>query len=712
MTTKNIVTDYGAVGDATQVFIPITASGTAVSAPSAGSAVWVPGDATKKISIGHAGGAGGGGGIAYTGTIQTVAGDGKSITVSPSITFAITAETVIIAWATTDNTTAFTTFRDAFQGASVTLTIPAGVYLITSGNVNLFSGITNLTVNGVGGATITGGTFGIGAGADFVADTVHSARTVTANAGDTTITLVTAAQASRFTVNQWCCMTGLDLQGTGQPPNFRFFEFVLPTQINGGVITLASPLKYTYLSSWPHYSDSPIDLGGPATLYALDAAWDFTAVFNNLTIAYNANLNAHGRSLTFNNCTFAGTGPFPSVNHDWTLNNCVWTNNFSMEVDKEVEVLVVNGGTIGSGSSLIVQSSSVNLMTVNNIAVGTVYCGTNSVFTGCTIGNLVLGPSTYGVSQSIVVTGCSVATLGYASYIDSGNVSNTGSLGANGVTMNNGVMRFSLASYRSGQAVLWAVPGAIIFWDDNLNGWYQPSFRVAAVAQDAATTDVLVSLAAVPPTNAAGGFPSIPNTATGYWVRPHPMQSCTFRNCTGAEVQMASLNNAPGGAPFGSYQTLTYTTAMGATPQPAYAVIGNLKSLGISVPRAYAGAGSLSFNVGPSWPVLNATNNSTLTSSDVGTIFYTAAVNAKASGLRTVTLSGVTGSQSGDSGLTVPDSSQTWFTGANAGAGPGFSADVSGIDPNVSVTVTWQTDQYFPTSQSATTLGLRLRLHG
>ena len=707
MTTKNIVTDYGAVADATQVFIPITASGTAVSAPSAGSAVWVPGDVTKMISIGHAGGDGPGGGTFYNGTIQTVAGDGKSITVTPAVSFAITAETVVSAWATTNNATAFTNFRDAFQGATVTLTIPAGVYLIVNGNLPLFSGITNLTVNGTG-ATLTGGIFDIGSAANFQTGSTHSARTITANAGDPTITLATASEASRFAVGRWCCMTGIDLQGSGAPPSFAIFEFVLPTNITGAVITLTTPLKYTYLSTWPHYSSVGMDYGGPATLYDLDAKWDYTAVFNNLTIAYNDELNASGRSLTFNNCTsISDFGPFPSVNHDWTLNSCTFGTNVGMEVDKEIDNLTINGGTFGSA---VVQTASVNLMTFNNVTLGTMWCGTNTVLDGCTISVLVLGPTNFGVSQSLIATNCSIASISYGSYTDTGSVGGTGSLNTNGVTMNNGVMRFNLSTYFSGLPVRWAVPGSIIFWQDATNGWAEPSFRVAAVTQDPVTNDVLLALANVPPTNLTGGFPLLPSNATGYWVRPHPMKSCTFRNCTGAEVQVASLNSAPAGAPFGSYQTLTYTSTMGATHQPHYAVFGNLTSLSVNVAHAYAGAGALSFSVGPSWPVLNVTNNSTVPGGSAGTIFYDAVVNAKSSGLRTITLAGVTGSQAGDTGLTVTSSQQTWFTGTNAGLGPFFSTDVSTSDPNVSVTVTWQTDQYFPTSQSATPLGLRMRL--
>lgn len=710
MTTVNIVTDYLAVADATQVFIPITASGTTVSAPSAGSAVWAPGDVTKMISIGHAGGDGPGGGSFYNGTIQTVAGDGKSITVTPAVSFAITAETVVTAWAATNNATAFTNFKNDFQGMTVTLTIPAGVYLIVAGNLPLFSGITNLTVNGTG-ATLTGGIFDIGSAANFQTGSTHSARTVTANAGDPTITLVTASEASRFAVGRWCCMAGIDLQGSGAPPSFQVFEFVLPTNITGAVVTLTTPLKYTYLSTWPHYSSLGLDYGGPATLYDLDSKWDYTVVFNGLTIAYNDELNASGRSLTFNTCSFVSKfGPFPSVNQSWIVNSCTFSAGVNMEVDKIIDVFTMNTVDLGGGT-LTIQTASCNLMTLNNVSLGSMWCTTNNVLNNCTISTvLTLGPVNYGVSQSLIVTNCSIASIGYASYTDTGSVSNSGSLNTNGVTMNNGVMRFNLSTYFSGLPVRWAVPGSIIFWQDATNGWAEPSFRVAAVTQDPVTNDVLLALANVPPTNLTGGFPLLPSNATGYLVRPHPMKSCTFRNCTGAEVQVASLNNAPAGAPFGSYQTLTYTSTMGATHQPSYAVFGNLTSLSVNVNRAYAGAGALSFSVGPSWPVLNVTNNSTVPGGSAGTIFYDAVVNAKSSGLRTITLAGVTGSQAGDTGLTVTSSQQTWFTGPNAGLGPFFSADVSGTDPNVSVTVTWQTDQYFPTSQSATSLGLRMRL--
>ena len=450
-----------------------------------------------------------------------------------------------------------------------------------------------------------------------------------------------------------------------------------------------------------------MDYGGPATLYDMETNWNYTAAFNNLTLAYNNQLNSAGRNVTFNSCNIVSNfGPFPTMTQSWVMNDCTFSPGINMEVDKIIDVFTMNNCDFGGGTATV-QTASCNLMTFNNVSLGTTWTTTNTVLNTCTISSLVLGPVTYGVAQSLTATNCSIAAISYGSYTDSGAVNNSGSLGTNGVTMNNGVMRFDLATYFSSLPIRWAVPGSIIFWQDNVNGWAEPSFRIAAVTQDPLTTDVLVSLANVPPTNLTGGFPKIPSNATGLLVRPHPMKSCTFRSCTGAEPMLASLNVAPAGAPFGSYQTFTYTSgAAKGDHQGKYPLFGNLVSLVIAVTHAYSG--SLTFSVAPSWPILDSVNNSTVPGGNAGTIFYDAVVNAHTAGTRTITLAGVTGTQSGDSGLAVPDSVQTWFTGPNAGQGPFFSSDVSGTDPNVSVTVTWITDQYFPTKVIGP---LRLSLH-
>ena len=104
-------------------------------------------------------------------------------------------------------------------------------------------------------------------------DFAHSVRLVTANQGDTSITVNPSAATqpvgggacttianctALFTVGKGAfAMCGIDNQtGTGfSPSNCGIYEFVIPTSINSttGVITLQEPLKYTYKSTWPSF---------------------------------------------------------------------------------------------------------------------------------------------------------------------------------------------------------------------------------------------------------------------------------------------------------------------------------------------------------------------------------------------------------------------------------------------------------------------------
>jgi hypothetical protein len=113
---------------------------------------------------------------------------------------------------------------------------------------------------------------------------------------------------------------------------------------------------------------------------------------------------------------------------------------------------------------------------------------------------------------------------------------------------------------------------------------------------------------------------------------------------------------------------------------------GNISSVSFNVTKAYSNAGALSFNA------LSLFNNAPVILSDYSQIAYGPIINAKVSGNRVITLPGVTGTQSGDSALSVPDASVSWFTGILTGA---MSKDISGESQAgwPSITVTIQTDQ-------------------
>ena len=224
---------------------------------------------------------------------------------------------------------AFAAFNAAMQGATapVVLTIPRGATCCLNNNFYApfypFSGISNLTVNG-SGATITDtcngttGAYHLGS-PGMPQNTSASALVQSVSAGASCVTLLTAANSSRFTIGNWGIMTAVDLQGYGFPPNPGIFEYVKIASINSGtgIICFNAPLANTYLSTYPSYAvgtNFTISMGGPATLYALPASWNETEVFNGLTLSDTGQIYSASYSITYNNVTVTNSaGIIPSM---------------------------------------------------------------------------------------------------------------------------------------------------------------------------------------------------------------------------------------------------------------------------------------------------------------------------------------------------------------------------------------------------------------
>lgn len=684
----NIVNDYGAVADGQWALATVTLSLSTPNTLSSTTAIWIPArDAASFISVPKAGS---GGGKLNT-KITAVAADGKSVTLADPGVTAVTASPSLVTWGVTDNRGAFDTFTAANPGATVTLVIPAGTYYVSYGNP-MFDGIANLTVNGTG-AILACGIFQFGSQNQFQ-DHNHSARTQSVKAGSSSITLKTLADTSLFTVGRYALMTGLSMQSGGFPSNQFFFEYVLITAIDAGtgIVTFSAPLKSYYLSTWPTFPSGlgEVDLGGPATLYALPASWNCQFVYNGLTIAQDAQYGSAGRSISWNNCTFIGvvtetvSGPFPTVCQSFTMTNCTATN-CTMEMDKLIETVTFDNTTIGCIAN---QSSSVNNTIVKNGSVVGLFLGTNKKMTvdGSTVNQFVPGPLFFGRSDELIFRNAVINQLDMGGLLDKGGSGDPGLNNVVGASMNGGVITMP----KSYGIPPWGVPDTWCFWSDP-NGWCGNMFRVNAVWDDAVNIYIQ--------TSTSGSWPTPPNNATNIWIRVHPTIKFTCTGSSGTDTQIAGLNQHPPGNPLFSFQQHTYTSGSAkAASQPTYNVLGNLDTLTVDVTHAYA-SGALTFTPGHSWPIINSKNNPGVT------IFYDAVVNAAIQAKRTIRLSGVTGSQSLDTGLAVPDSVKTIFTGPCAGVGAQFSSDVSGTDPLVSVTVTFQA---ISIPQSVTPLQLRL----
>jgi hypothetical protein len=704
MTTKNIKTDYGAVGDGQIATAVLTVSGTTLTSTTA---LWANSDVGKLIAIEKAGA----GGVAAFMTTISGFTNAQVITLTDTPTSAFTSQTRQVEWGTDDNT-AFTNFHNDFQGASgVFLTIPPGRYCFCGAttvnggpsNSNLFSiGVTELTVTGdvTTPPTLTdmlgagNGLFMGPAGAAFTdtGDGSTGAKTQTSNIGDTTLTLITHTDISLFTANTWAVMTGFDIQGFGFPANLQFFEFVFITAVHNGAggvdpstVTLQSGLKNRYSSAWPLFFGQP---AGPAKLFQMHQNWAATHTYNNLVVVSTPTLtNLIGQNVNVNNVTCPVFGLNPTQTQNATFTNYS-VPNIAWELDKIIENITLNNCTLHQLSGA--NSSSPNVLTMNSttISAGPNIGAKTIIANGCTLsGGLHIGPGSYGVATgSATFTSCVIDSLDTF-----GGVAETDLAGTGAYTMSGGVIS-RVKSAGTGAPPQWAVPGGWCYF-----GGYRAAssaFQVLDVTDDG--TNIHIQ------TNLAGGFPA--QFTNGGSSTPIKAQTCpstkfSFVGCTGSDVAVGLSGSVPAKRPYCSYWNFTYQGVAWKSTQAIIPLWGKVVSIVINVSTAFTGTGALSMNFGPPF-VLDSTNH---------VVQWTGfAVDLKTAGTRTITPSGVTGTAGLDSGLTLPDAT-TWMVGDQFQ--PTLSADISGQSVGLYpvVTITIITDQGIPLP-SASVNRLRFRL--
>jgi len=376
----------------------------------------------------------------------------------------------------------------------------------------------------------TGNGFFLG-GVGQINDNVHSARIQTVSAGSSAVTLVTAGQNTRFTVGQWVLITGLDLQGFGNPTNPHFFEYALVTAINGssGAISLSAPLNNSYKSTWPAYTSgdgSNVDQGGPATIYALDPTWDTEVYIDGFTIDQASQTTANGRKVTFHNCTFTTTAGIPSQNLSWSLINS--TETTTVEMDKLVGTVAAYNSSF---TGIDFQSSSIDLFTMYGGSISGRLHGTPksmrmvnvAVAPGADFwpGAIAYGVTTLPITLEGVALPTSTARGGYKT--DTTTLTGA-SITAGTITIPN------VPSVNNPPA--WAVPNTpIMFAGSNPLGT-QTWFTVTDVTQSGSSVVITTSL--------GGGVNAFP--AQYIWTHPAPNITCS--GCTGPGASVLSPNNA------------------------------------------------------------------------------------------------------------------------------------------------------------------------
>lgn len=419
-----------------------------------------------------------------------------------------------------DGVSSDSTAYDAFRSASVAAN-PAPAYLyipppcklkFASSNgfiwdgVAAHAGIQRLTVWAYGVTAVAPVSLQTGG---FWQDNVHSARIQTAIPGDATVTLVTASDALRFSVGDWICVDALELQTSGFPPNFAFFEYRLITAITGTttkVFTLSSPLTKTYKSTWPLIdagSGSTTDLAGPATIHVMQPSWNANTTIYGLTVPASAGgVNSSGRDIVHYDVVFNGTGNAPTTAIDiWYFGSSLGPQ---VETDKEVSNL---NFVRSSAQQIFVQSSSVDNLLLDTV---TLWGALNGTALNTTIRNSVLspvafiGPTDFGHGNTLTIDGTTIPVSG------------------GGLTTSPAVIRVdpSIFAYSSGVFSIpvasaasvwqWAVPGQKYFFAklDNTQCSTPTTFTITDLAVVSTTLNITTDLVGALPTPCSGGAAS------------------------------------------------------------------------------------------------------------------------------------------------------------------------------------------------------------
>lgn len=327
----------------------------------------------------------------------------QDLTINSNAGTVLTSQSKAVTYGS-DDAPAFNAFNNwarANQGSNnqVVLTVPNGsVCWFGTGAFNYVNtinawaaGINNLIVEGTGATldSVNGAGFTLGAPGICTSGITDangcSARIQTVSAGASTITLtadsLAAGYMSRFPLDQWIMIGGLDIQGLfqsafGDPPNNNYFEWrqVVGRNVGTGAITLDRPLSNSYQSDWSLYSSGSAgqqDQGGPATIWAVgnsgvggtQNAWNTTQEFRGMTFTTDGQIYGRGRNITYRNVTFGNSqGAIPSQNESWSAINTSYPLQI-MEVDKLIGTLLMDGVTI---PQIVFQSSSTNLFIMRN----------------------------------------------------------------------------------------------------------------------------------------------------------------------------------------------------------------------------------------------------------------------------------------------------------------------------------------------------------
>jgi hypothetical protein len=546
------------------------------------------------------------------------------------------------------------------QTQTIRVNLPPRNYVLDTQSARCFTqGIKRLVVDGRGASL----SFVRPGGKGWPTDNLHSARIASVSAGSKTVKLLSRSDNSKFTVGGCVALAAFDMMGWGYPQNPWYFEYLKVAAINpsSGIITLDAELNNDYLSTYPLHNGgsrkSP-DMGGPATIFAMDPSWDTEVIFRGVTFS-QATQDIYGcaRSVQYIDCKFRNRSPAPSQGKHWKAIGC--DLGPSVEVDKDLELLELDDVTCISGNGLMLfQSASTERAEIKNSRIRKLN-GTarHMIIKNTSIQKLIIGAIAYGNTLSLLMENCQVSQV-------TGGTTQRISFLPSAVV--NGTFTAPLKP-----ALNCFVPGGKMFFT---GAGGAVNFGTPFICTNVRLDGNNVYFDTTLPRNF-----SVPVDEKGkIWVTPHPCPNVTVRDCHGCP-DIVNLSLAPAGKPLFESARLMLTGNFATISR--IIVWGALVKLRVNVIRAYTGAlATLNLNVlGQFGAGIVGVDGFTLSQWDP-------IINLKIAGERIITPGAFTGNQTGDSNLSI---GAIWLYN---GFSPRLSADISGDTedkwPTVEIEVT------------------------
>ncbi len=528
-----------------------------------------------------------------------------------------------------------------------------------------FAGIPNFTLNVGDGTTMTdpagAGCQSWGTGA--VTLPLPGDLFATNNIGDSCVTMTVPGAETGYPVGRWVIVAGQGMQTSSFPPNYASFEYAQVASKPAGQVCFTAPLKNKYFSSeipWGSSACSGMNCGSQAALLLMNSSWGGYFNVNGGTWNWKNEISWNARTVTNNNVTFTSTGQncfFPTFIRNVVLNNNNYLN-CSVEIDKEIESVTMNGGTI---SNLIWQSQSAQAVILTNGASTGLGGSPPSMTCNNSTVTMFFG-SSFGTSpQTFTGNNCTIPSdpaccAGFNGF-DALTIPAAAWTYIGGGQFTCDVTVCGLPS--------WANRGGFLAMEGNSgkngdNKLTVGDLTIVATLLTAHTN--LASGATLPPPN------STANTGMGW--REDPVQDWSCASCTGGAFALEQSMAPAQHQPLWTYSNRTYTCAnnipniagsVDITANQSHLQVGAWWTVDVNVSTA---------DSNPADPAPQAFLNPSIifnTSTGVKSFLGNQTINLLLTGTRTITATGVNGAQALDI-LTFPGAGTVITESASLGA--------------------------------------------